>query len=182
MTESNDLELVALLRNDAVQAFKELYDKYWLKLFSIAVQKLPSKEDAGDVVQDLFLQIWKKRNDLYITDSLDAYLFISIKNRILSFYKKKHAEERKRFTVINKTPLVSDADPEAILKVKELQGIVHDEIQSMPDKMRNVFELSRIGSLSSQAISNHLSISDQTVRNQISTALKRIKHRLQINT
>lgn len=182
MPERTDYDLLTLLRENDVKAFKEIYDKYWHKLFVIAVQKLPSKEDAGDLVQDLFLQIWKKRNDLNISGSLDAYLFISLKNRIFSFYKKTQTEKRTHLTIVDKTSSVSNADPETLLVAKELQGVVEIEILSMPEKMRNVFELSRNKNLCSQTIANHLSLSDQTVRNQISSALKRIKHRLQMNT
>lgn len=182
MPKRTDFELLTLLRANDVKAFRELYDKYWNKLFLLAVQKLPSKEDACDVVQDLFLQIWKKRNDLTICNSLDAYLFISLKNRICNFYKKEQYERKMHLAIVDKTSSVAEADPEALLRAKELQGVVQKEVGSMPDKMRNVYELSRVTNLSSQAIANHLSISDQTVRNQISTALKRIKHRLQINT
>ncbi len=180
MQGRTDTELLLLLREGDVQAFKELYDTHWDKLFAIAIQKL-TKDDACDVLQDLFLEIWKKRSGIYISSSLEAYLFVALQNRIFNFYKKRLAEKQKHLTIAAKTNLVADPDPEVILQAKEVHGMVQDEIQAMPDKMRNVFELSRYKSLSSQAIASHLSISDQTVRNQISAALKRLRHRLQMH-
>ncbi len=176
MIKDSDYELIKLMREkDDKQAFQLLYNKYWEKLYSIAVLKVHDENEVSDIVQDLFVTVWIKRKELNINTHVDLYLYRAIKNRITNYYKKKYLTIEKLNQLSINTSGKTDADAEGICSFKEVELIINKELESMPDKMKQVFLLSRDEQLSSKKISEMLSLSDQTVRNQISKAIKRIK-------
>ena len=180
MMNESDYELIKLMREkDDKHAFQLLYNKYWDKLYSIALLKVHNEDEVSDIVQDLFVTIWVKRKDLNINTNVDLYLYRALKNRITNYYKKKYLTEEKVNEFAGKNAGKTDAEAEGLYSYKEIELIINKELESMPDKMKQVFLLSRDEQLSSKKISELLSISDQTVRNQISKALKRIKITLQ---
>jgi RNA polymerase sigma-70 factor (ECF subfamily) len=172
----SDYELIKLMREkDDKQAFQLLYNRYWDKLYNVAIIKVHDDDEVCDIVQDLFVTIWTKRKELNINTHVDLYLYRALKNRITNYYKKKYLTEEKINELVINSSTKTDSDAEGICSFKELEIIINKELESMPDKMRQVFLLSRDEQFSSKKISEMLSLSDQTVRNQISKALKRIK-------
>jgi RNA polymerase sigma-70 factor (family 1) len=176
MNGYSDYELVKLIREkDDKQAFQLLYDKYWDQLFAAAILKIHDEEEVNDIVQNLFVTVWIKRKELNINDNVDAYLFRALKNRIINFFKKKYLTADKLDQFSKNSAVKADSVAESMFTYKEVELIISKEVESMPDKMRQVFLLSRDEQMSSKRISEILSLSDQTVRNQISKAIKRIK-------
>ena len=180
MITDSDYELIKLIREkDDKQAFQLLYDKYWDKLYRVALIKVHDEDEINDIVQDLFVTIWIKRKELNINNNVDLYLYRALKNRIANYYKKKYLTEEKTKELSKNHPDKTNADAENICSHKEVELIINLELEAMPEKMKQVFLLSRDEQLSSKKISEMLSLSDQTVRNQISKAIKRIKTALE---
>ena len=180
MMNESDYELIKLMREkDDKHAFQLLYNKYWDKLYGIALLKVHNEDEVSDIIQDLFVTIWVKRKELNINTNVDLYLYRALKNRITNYYKKKYLTEEKVNEFAGKNAGKTDAEAEGLCSYKEIEIIINKELESMPDKMKQVFLMSRDEQLSSKKISELLSISDQTVRNQISKAIKRIKITLQ---
>ena len=180
MIDHSDYELIKFTREkDDKQAFQLLYNRYWDKLYSIALMKVYSEEEASDIVQDLFVTIWIRRKELNINIHVDLYLYRALKNRITNYYKKKHLKEEKITELFLNTSGKTESEAEGLCSYKEVELIINKVLESMPDKMRQVFLLSRNDQYSSKKISELLSISDQTVRNQISKAMKRLKIKLE---
>ncbi len=176
MKEHSDFELIKSMREkDDNHCFQLLYDKYWHKLYSTAIIKVQDEEAVIDIVQDLFVTIWVKRKELNINNHVDLYLYRALKNRITNYYKKKYLGEKKLIEFSLNSVNQTEPDAESICSYKEVEFIINKELEDMPDKMKQVFLLSRNEQLSSKKISEMLSLSDQTVRNQISKAIKRIK-------
>ena len=176
MKDYSDFELIKLIRDkDDKHAFELLYNKYWDKLFKTALSKVYDEDEVSDIVQDLFITIWVRRQELNIHNNVDLYLFRSLKNRIINFYKKKYLTDDNVNEFAKNTPNKTDSDAEIICSYKEVELVIKNEMDRLPGKMKQIFLLSRDEQLSSKKISEMLSISDQTVRNQISKAIKRIK-------
>lgn len=166
-----------LCRDNDLSACEALFDRYWLKLFSAAKARLHDEDEAKDCVQDVFLNIWSKRETLPIPESVKAYLLISLKNKILNVLRHKVTNEKHLQQYLSELDLNSEpADPE--LELHELEAVLEDEISKMPEQMRRIFMLSRDEGLSGNQIAERLSLSHQTVRNQISNSLKRIRQRV----
>lgn len=176
MMDHSDYDLIKLIREkDDKHAFQLLYNKYWDILFKTALLKVHDEDQVSDIVQELFVTIWLKRRELNINSNVDLYLYRSLKNRIINFYKKKYLTDDKLNQYAKDTPNKTDSDAESICTYKEVELVIKKEMERLPVKMKQIFLLSREDQLSSKKISEMLSISDQTVRNQISKAIRRIK-------
>lgn len=172
-----DLEMVQAINDADPIAFKKLFDSYWKKVYRTALQKLPREEDASDITQDVFYIIWKNRGYWHVKNNIEAYLLSMLRHKIYDFYARK--DRLPVFIPLNEQEEYWDysfRDGEQDDYAEENQ-LVKKEIDAMPDKMREVFLLSRFENLSAQQIADKLGISVQTVRNQISSALKRLKLR-----
>lgn len=154
--------------------FDEVYLRYWKELYEVARRRLQSEEDAEDILQDVFLQLLKDPGILAGEGSVRAYLHQALKGKIIDFYRRSLLKE----TFAENAVLNADGytfDPEERLAKKEIEALLEIEINKMPQKMRAVFLMSRKKMLTNQEIAQELSLSDQTVRNQISAAIKRIR-------
>ncbi|WP_293313286.1 RNA polymerase sigma-70 factor [Pedobacter sp. UBA5917] len=170
----SDDDLIVLLRDNDTVAFKLIYEKYAPKLFGTVYNLIRNKEASEDVIQDLFSDLWQRRGKLHISTSLQGYLFVSAKNRIL-------AQLRKHKITIDYDALAFLADQNRAddrLLEMELKQKLNQEIDMLPQKCAEIFRLSRGSQYSHQEIASHLNISIKTVENQVGIALKKLKGNL----
>jgi RNA polymerase sigma-70 factor (ECF subfamily) len=176
-----DETLLSLVADGDKEAFTMLYRRYWESLFSTAARALRSKTDAADLVQDIFLSIWNRRNDLRITGSLAAYLQTSVRYKVIKYIEKNVT--RRDYLILLTEVLVNyqPPDAESTLQIKELQHVIQSAVAQMPNKMREVYQLSRKHHLSHKEIAERLDISDETVKKHIQHALQIIKTAISLN-
>lgn len=176
----SDLALVDLIRTGNELAFREIFKRYNRALFAHAYNKLRNREEAKDVVQDVFLKLWNySQQDHFNPLNLSAYLHIAIRNRILDMLSKsKHASD-----YLNSLQIFMDVEAERTdfrIREQQLQEHIDQAILTLPSRMRLVFEMSRKEHLSHKEIAQQLNISDQTVTDQIKKALKILRSKLGI--
>jgi len=170
----DDKKLLSLLKTDDNSAFAELYGRYWQKLFSVAANKLKNISEAQELVQDIFLDIWNRRNELDVTSTLSAYLSVALKYKIINLLAKKSKEMR--YAAYAKNNLsISDISTEQLLSFDELKERLAKHVAELPDKCRLVYTLSREQGLSRKAIALQLGISEKTVESHLTKALKRLR-------
>ncbi|MDR6782905.1 RNA polymerase sigma-70 factor [Pedobacter africanus] len=175
----SDFELLDLLRSDDHAAFAELYERYKVVLYLHAKRMLADQDETKDVIQEVFTQLWIKRADIVISTSIKSYLYTSIRNKVFNLLAHRKFE----MNYLNSLQQVIDlgeTSVEAQLREKQLIAMIEREIEQLPSKMREVFELSRKHHLSHKEIAEKLNISDKTVKKQINNAIKIL--RLKINT
>jgi len=155
-------------------AFNELYERYWEVAYDIAYKQMHDEDDAKDIVHDVFIHIWTKQGKLSIDKSFIAYLYTCLKNRIID-KARKDTLKIKQLEILRHT--LSEEDNSTMEKVlsKELEDQIELKVNSLPGKMKEIYRLSREEDLSIDEIAEKLSISSQTVKNQISSALKRLR-------
>jgi RNA polymerase sigma-70 factor (family 1) len=166
---------LGLLRDIALgdtRAFEVLYRRYFAKLYGTAYKRLQDKALAEEVVQELFVSLWERRQSLAIKD-VSAYLFSSIKYLIIANIKKNNLLESLNTTDID---LAVDNTRE-YLSFDELHQSYQQALKNIPYRCREVFLLKRSG-LSHKEISEKLDISEKTVENQMTKALKILKEAL----
>lgn len=170
-------DLLKALKEGDHAAFTEIYDRYWGILYIHAWKMLRDEAAAKDVVQDVFISLWTKAVTLHVTGSLSAYLFMAVRNKVLNLIRNNKARtdyiglfslyiERSRNSTVEQ------------LHEKELLEAIDEVIRSLPDKMRQVFELSRKEYLSHRQIAERLDISEKTVKRQVSNALQILRTRI----
>ena len=170
----NDKDLLERLRKDDTEAFKILFDRYWEGLYHFAWKRLRSRQDAEDVVQHLFMKIWEHRASKDIQYSLQAYLYRSASYEVIDVMKDMlgRAEDIDAFTE-HVLPVFSNVLDK--LSLAELQQLIDAEINRLPARMQEIYRLSREQDLSVREIAVKLGLSEQTVKNQLTVALSRLR-------
>lgn len=170
-TYISDDRLISAIRKEDHQAFDELFQKYGSTLFSFVMSILKEKYLAEEAVQDIFLKIWEKRKDLDPTLSFKSYLFTIALNATKKIYRKKLQEVKYKQNIALGLYVdqVSDVD---FFEYKNLIEFIDRIIDRLPPSRREIFILSKKDGLKNTEIATRLNISEQTVKNQLVTAMK----------
>lgn len=169
-----DHALLESLANDDREAFNALFSRHWDTLYQSAYYILKDQEGSKDIVQDIFIWLWEHRRHLSIQQP-KAYLKAAVKFKVANYIRAGNIREG-FFTELSRSVLPTTIiDTEARLELAELQSILEQAIFRLPEKCRQVFQLSREGSLTNQQIAERLGISVKTVENQMTIALRRIR-------
>jgi len=177
--ELNDDRLTALLKEGDDRAFTAIYDRYFWLLHSHAYKWLRNREDAKDIIHELFSNLWSKRKILTFQDKLAPYLYASVRNRIFNQlardkYAVQYSDRLESF--MKQGECITDH----LVRERMLMEIIENGIAEMPRKMREVFELSRKQQLSHKEIADKLGISEATVRKHIQHALKILRPKFEM--
>ena len=170
------------LHNDKKSDFSRVYSIYFPKLVRFAREFVLSTEDAENIIQDIFIYLWEHQEILGSLSNLNAFLFVLVKNRCIDFIRQKKLVERKReeFEMVMDKELqlkmyaLQQFDENA-LSADDIEVILNNAINSLPEKCREVFILSRMEGLKYREIAERLNISTKTVENQIITALRKLR-------
>lgn len=168
--------IILRLKEGSESAFSELFDYYGKKLFSFSLGYLKDTHEAEEIVQEVFLKIWKSRAELLAGKSFDSYIFTIAKNAILNTIRKSKNEQ----VYLNYAKMYPGRDVllEEEINFRELERAYLESIEKLSPKRKEIFILSREKNMSNAEIASHLSISVKTVENQMTTALSEIKRNL----
>jgi len=156
------------------KAFSELYDLFYPSLIGFIFKKIPDEAVAEDLLHDLFLSLWKNRDKIFEIESLPAYLYSSCRYLIMAHFRKSVLIEYA--SDISDLDFPSEERPlEERLYFRYLLDIVHQEVENLPDKCRQIFKLSREQHLSNKEIGEKFGISESTVENHINKAIKKLR-------
>lgn len=165
--EESDLTLLSAIIKDDAKAYEAIFDKYWEPVFRFILKKTGNIAQAEDIVQEVFLHIWQKRNQLNIHSNLKNYLLAVAK---YLFFK----------TIDNETlqmPLeelskleIDSSTPESRLEFDELHNRYLLSIERLPEKYKQVFKLSHQEQLSITEISSRLNLAPQTISNRLTAS------------
>ncbi len=176
-----DQQLTDLLKSADRRAFSEIYDRYWAVLYLHAKRMLRDDDEAQDIVQELFTHLWKKSTEIDFNIKLSSYLYKAVRNRIfnhLEHRKVVHDYQRSLIEFMDSSAAAADE----LVRERELALIIEQEIQALPPKMREVFELSRKQHLSYKEIGAQLGISEHTVKRQVSNSLSILRTKLGVSS
>ena len=161
------------VQNGDVKSLEVLFDRYYNILCNFAYLFLKNEECAKEIVSELFINIWQKRRDIVIRESLKSYLYKSVKNAVIS--KKRKEKRIDRFVEgddLNRPEFIT---PETLLLRKEFEEKANQLFSDLPLKSGLVFRMKRVDGLRYKEISKILNISEKTVENHMGNAIKKIK-------
>lgn len=177
------------MQNDKIVSHKNfsgIYISYFPKMVRFVREYVISEEEAQDVVQDMFLHLWERRDILDSVSNLNAFLFTLIKNRCIDYYRQTTTRLNAK-----KESLDNIHEQELHLKMEalgqfdtnmfdenEMEELLEKAIEKLPDKCRQIFILSRMDGLRHEEIAQKLDISVHTVQNHIVSALRRLRMEL----
>lgn len=166
-------ELILLLKQSNQEAFTALYKKYWKQVYNFSRLYLTNKETAEEVVQEVFIKIWESRDFIREEDNFKGLLFIITRNLIFNMHRKNLNEDFYKITVL--AAMENSYDIEEEIDAKNMGEYIDLLIADLPPRRREIFNLSRKENKSYKEIAELLSISERTVENQISEALKYLR-------
>ncbi len=175
----HDEQLSALLKRGDHLAFTEVFNRYTPLLYIHAYNKLRNDIEARDVVQEMFIRLWDKRESIDEQNNLSGYLYRSVMNGIFNLLKHKKVVSgyAEAFSSI---PYQSEG-ADYLVREKQLKQFIDGEISSLPPRMRAVFELRRNEHLSNKEVAERLDIAESTVADQMKKALKILRARLGVS-
>ena len=179
----DEKQLLNQLRKGDEKAFKKIYDAYFNILFTYAHNLLEKSFIAEDVIEDVFLKLWERREVINIKGPLLSYLFTSVKNACLDHIKSSKVRQNYRERVMKKALMddnfafhkIISADP---LKEKELIKVIKKSVQNLPADYRKVFKMSRYYNMTNKEIAAKLGVSSHTVGKYLNLALQRLENLL----
>lgn len=151
--------------------FSDLYLTYYSKLVRFAKEFVQQEEDAENITQDVFADLWEKRDFITHIENMNAYLFRLVRNRCVDYLRHKVFEQR----YVESLQLSCEEDA---IEDHDTEILIHAAINSLPKRCRDIFLLSRVEGLKYREISEHLGISVNTVECQMGIALKKLRMKL----
>ncbi|MGK7394155.1 MAG: RNA polymerase sigma factor [Candidatus Cyclobacteriaceae bacterium M3_2C_046] len=170
----DDFYLIEQLKKNDKAAYEQLYYKYWDRLYTIASARLRSTEQTEEILQDVFLDLWLRRHTLQIKSSLLGYLYQVLKYKIVDFIRSQKSN-RDWIKEISQTLESSENTTEQKYLAEELNLILFKKADTLPQRCKEIFLLSRKEYLSNPEIAEKLGLSIKTVENQLSKAIRQIK-------
>ena len=168
-----DIELLDGLKNGKPAMFEHLFERYWEDLYRIAYKRLRDQQEAEDIVQDIFTTIWQRRDSLTITTSFRAYLHTALKNSIIRRVAKADLQEKTISYLLTQMQQIESSVID-VMAAGEIHHTLNTAIQGFPENMRKIFLL-RAEALTVSEIAKALSLSPQTVKNNSTEAIRRLK-------
>ncbi|MGN6495137.1 MAG: RNA polymerase sigma-70 factor [Agriterribacter sp.] len=179
LNQYNDETLVQLLREDnSIPAFEALFNRYWKRLLTEAAFQTGSQQEAEEIVQQVFLNIWKLRKKLVIQHCFYTYITSCVKYGIMASLAREKKRKQTHLLLAN-TIEAADNYTEEWIDRESVRQQLEATIQNLPQKCRLVFKLSRNEGFTEKQIAQRLNISGKTVQAHITHALKALRTSLQ---
>lgn len=169
--------LVKQFKDGSHAAYKVLYLKYAPKLFAFSRKYIYDADDAREIVQEVFLRIWEKRENIDESQSFSSYVIQAAKHRIFNGFRKKVNEQAYiDFLAFGDNTQANFTEHQ--VDYMEVKQKAEEAINALPEKRREIFRLSREEGLKNKEIAEKLRISIKTVENQMGEALKSLREAL----
>jgi RNA polymerase sigma-70 factor (family 1) len=173
----SDPELVALLQLGDRAAYKEIYQRYSVLLLNHAYNKTRSREEAKDIVHEVFAALWANQENINPENNLAGYLYTCVRNVFFNQVARNNVQI-KYLASVKEFSMSGSIITDYLVRERQLLEIINREIESLPPKMGEVFKLSRNEYLTHKQIAERLEISEQTVSKHITNALKILRVKL----
>jgi RNA polymerase sigma-70 factor (family 1) len=171
-----DSYLIGLWRTGNEKAYRALFDRYFYKLCNYTAKLIPDKNVSEEIVMDVMFAVWQKR-DLLNTDlSLSAYLYKSVKNRLIDHLRKQNGQT----VSLDHTPVEPPSSfiTDSRLLHKELECLYRNSLNRLPPQKKRIFTMSREEGCSYKEIADKLQLSKNTVENHMVAALRLLKDQM----
>lgn len=176
MTEI-ETRLLGQIKKGNEMAFVEIYNKYWKQMFNSGYKRLQKREIVEGLVQEVFVEMWQKREVLEVHTSLGSYLFTALKYKVINQMKSQMVREK--YTAFVQTKHASfGSEIEEQLFYKELDAAYKKEVSSLPGQAKKVYELKNNDGMSYAEIADAMQLSVSTVEKHMIKALKILRTNL----
>ena len=171
----NEKLLVKQLIVGNEKAFIKLYDNYKNSIYGYSLKLLKSRANAEEMLQDVFMKIWQKRETLDDTLSFKSFLFTIARNKCFDFLEKAANDEKMKSAIFYQSQKSFVASDRQVIEA-DFERIKKEAYESLPSKRRTIFKMSRENGMTYDQIATELGISASTVKSQMNKALKTLRN------
>lgn len=172
MSVSGDNKIERTFSLQSKKGFEKIYKDNYELLYLHALKMLGDGDQAKDIVQEVFTQVWIKRADITIEKSIRSYLFQAVKNKVLDIYAHETIVRKFECSINQEVYQMQD---DAAIREERLMKQIQSELTKLPEQMATVFLMSRMEEKTNAEIAETLNISVNTVKTHIGRALKRLR-------
>lgn len=173
----SDQELVVQLRRGSVAAYTEIFERFQPLLYIYARKIVKDRDEASDIVQEVFLYLWDKRAEIVFEGSVLSYLYSAVRYKFFNLLDKNKV--RKDYAIsLQRFMLAGTTQTDDLLREREMMRIIEEQINLLPPKLKIAYELSRKANMPTDQIAELLGVAEKTVQNQVSLAIKQLKLKL----
>lgn len=147
-------------------------------MYTVCYWHLLDQEITKDIIQELFVDLWDKREHINIQDTVEGYLKVAVRNRVFNHIRSRNTRKRHYYAATKDLP-EGTFSTEELYNEKELRKLYRAEVEKLPLKMKEVYILIKENDLTIKQVAEQLSLSEQTIKNQIVHALKKIRNGLE---
>lgn len=174
----SDQKLIELVKESDHTAYNEVYERYFYLLFFHATKKVNDEEQAKDIVQDVFANLWFKREFSLPSTNLAGYLFTSVRNKVFDLFAHQKVKTKYLDSLGAYLESHSGVATDYQIRERQMEAYIEKQIQMLPPKMKRIFEMSRKESLSHKEIAQELNTTENNVSKQLNSALRALKTKL----
>jgi RNA polymerase sigma-70 factor (ECF subfamily) len=159
------------------EAFRFFFDKYYSDLCNLVNIYLHNQVISEEIVQDVYIYFWERKGKIKIESSVKSYLLKASKHKSLNYLRN----EKNKLNILEKLSKVTNSSPDIpdnIMDASQIREVIEKSVNSLPERCRQVYVLSKEKNLSYKEIANELGISVKTVENQMVKALKKLRELL----
>uniref|UniRef100_A0AB33J3Z4 RNA polymerase sigma-70 factor n=1 Tax=Prevotella sp. GTC17254 TaxID=3236794 RepID=A0AB33J3Z4_9BACT len=169
----DEKQLIADLKNDSQRALAEIYDHYAPRLYAFGMKYYKVSTNVEELVEDTFVWLWNNRHDIRNENSIKAIMFIRMRHYLINNYRAiVNSPEYESYVGYVERLGTADTDK---LEYEDFLKQLHHAISQLPETQQQIIKMSKIEQMSNQKIASALNLKEQTVRNQLSSALKNLK-------
>ncbi len=172
MIHPDTLRVLSQLQEGDFKTFENLFNTHWYELYRYAARILGSTADAEDLTQEIFCEVWENRNQLVIHASLKSYLFGVLRKKILRRFRDQGIQQRHLEQFRHAAEATTHTDD---AELADTMRIFLSQIDFLPPREKEVFLASQIHGFSVKEIAEQFATSEQTVRNQMANALRKVE-------
>lgn len=168
-----DQQLLEAIRKSNETAFAEFYNRHWRKVYAMAYDRIQSRSVAEEIVQELFISLWNKRANLFIT-YVSSYLYQAVKSKVLNHIEAKLVHE-KYWDYYKRYVPRHENSTDRIVHFNDLMEVIEHGMELLPEKSKKVFRLNRLEGQSIPEIARLLKLSEKAVQYHLTRSLRKLR-------
>ncbi|MEI7830977.1 MAG: RNA polymerase sigma-70 factor [Prolixibacteraceae bacterium] len=167
-------EIILRLKKDEKSALDDLFDYYYPRLFHFSKSILKIETEVDDILQEVFVKLWLNRQKIGNAETFNSYIFTITKNEVLNLIRTNLRNNSFKNELFQRS-VAEEFQIQSQLEFKEVKSGIDQVVSQLPEKRRQIFILSRTEGFSNKEIAQQLNISEKTVEDHITHAIKKIK-------
>ena len=171
----NDFVVFKKIKEGDIRTFEKVFRQYYTPLCMYAFAITGRKDISEEIVQDVFYNIWKEKEKIQILSSVKNYLYGAVKNHSLRYHEHLMVQERHREHVQGNINQETDLSPQELLEYKELEDVVNNILNKLPERRMQIFLMHRIDGKKYTEIADFYSISVKTVEAEMTKTYRALK-------